>query len=200
MLKRVDLDDGLLQRFPHELSGGQAQRVAIARALIVRPDVLICDEAVASLDGSVRQGILALLAEEQRRSALSIIFISHDLDVVRQISHRVLVMYMGRIFESSESAALFSKPLHPYSRALIDCIPVPDPGVSPVEPPVKGEAPSMYKQPEGCVFHPRCRYRVERCETEVPQKEHIGDTLVACHRAGELDLRRDHQAAPTIDH
>jgi len=188
MLIRVDLEDGLLQRFPHELSGGQAQRVAIARALIVKPAVLICDEAVASLDGSVRQGILALLAEEQRRSALSIIFISHDLDVVRQISHRVLVMYMGQIFETAESATLFSRPRHPYSRALIDCIPVPDPSVLPVEPPVTGEAPSMFKQPEGCVFHPRCRYTIERCKNQAPRKERIGGTLVACHRAAELDL------------
>lgn len=188
MLKRVQLDAELLQRFPHELSGGQAQRVAIARALIARPAVLICDEAVASLDGLVRQGILTLLAEEQRRSALSIIFISHDLDVVRQISHRVLVMYMGQVFEAADCATFFSKPLHPYSRALIDCIPVPDPGVSPVEPPVSGEAPSMFKQPDGCVFHPRCRHMIKRCKTEAPRKERIGDTLVACHRAAELDL------------
>lgn len=188
ILKRVDLDDGLLQRFPHELSGGEAQRVAIARALIAKPAVLICDEAVASLDGSIRQGILALLAEEQRRFALSIIFISHDLDVVRQISHRVLVMYMGQILEAAESGTLFSRPRHPYSRALIDCIPVPDPGVSPAEPPVTGEAPSMFKQPDGCVFHPRCRYAIERCKTEAPQKERIGGTWVACHRAAELDL------------
>ncbi|NOX69063.1 MAG: dipeptide ABC transporter ATP-binding protein [Gammaproteobacteria bacterium] len=188
MLERVNLDDELLERLPHELSGGQAQRVAIARALIVRPALLICDEAVASLDGPVRQGILDLLAEEQRRSALSIIFISHDLNIVRQISHRVLVMYMGRIVETSVSRTLFSKPLHPYSRALIDCVPVPDPGVMPPAPPVTGEAPSVFARPDGCVFHPRCRYAVERCKTEMPHEECIGGTLVACHRAAELDL------------
>jgi len=189
MLQRVNLDDELLQRLPHELSGGQAQRVALARALIVKPALLICDEAVASLDGSVRQGILDLLAEEQRRSALSILFISHDLDIVRQISHRVLVMYMGRLVEMSASRTLFEKPLHPYSRALIDCVPVPDPDTPTPTPPVTGEAPSMIKPPTGCVFHPRCRYAIERCKAETPQEERIGDTRVACHRAAELDLR-----------
>jgi oligopeptide/dipeptide ABC transporter ATP-binding protein len=188
MLERVNLKSELLQRFPHELSGGQAQRVAIARALILKPAVLICDEAIASLDGSARQGILSVLAEEQRRSALSIIFISHDLDVVRQISHRVVVMYMGQVFEAADSSRLFSKPLHPYSRALIDCIPVPDPDVPPVEPPVIGEAPSMFNQPTGCVFHPRCRHAIERCESEVPQKKRIADAVVACHRAADLDM------------
>ena len=188
MLERVKLDEKLLSRFPHELSGGQAQRVAIARALILKPAVLICDEAVASLDGTVRQGILTLLAQEQRRTALSIIFISHDLNVVRQISHRVLVMYMGQVFESAASADLFAKPLHPYSRALIDCIPVPDPKVPPAKPPVFGEAPSMFKQPGGCVFHPRCQHAIDRCKTERPHKEHINGTVVACHRARELDL------------
>ncbi len=188
MLERVSLDKKLLRRFPHELSGGQAQRVAIARALIIKPAVLICDEAVASLDGAVRQGVLTLLAEEQRRTALSIIFISHDLNVVRQISHRVLVMYMGQIFEAADSADLFAKPLHPYSRALIDAIPVPDPNVPPTKPPVLGEAPSMIYPPSGCVFHPRCQHAQDRCRTQAPKKEHIAGAIVACHRASELDL------------
>lgn len=188
MLERVNLDSELLDRFPHELSGGQAQRVAIARALIIKPALLICDEAVTSLDGPVRQEVLALLAEEQRRTALSIIFISHDLDVVRQISHRVLVMYMGRVLEATDTAQLFSKPLHPYSRALIDCIAVPDPNQRPPQPPVSGEAPSMFKPPSGCVFHPRCQYATDRCKTEQPQKECLMGAEVACHRAAELDL------------
>jgi oligopeptide/dipeptide ABC transporter ATP-binding protein len=188
MLERVGLDEALLGRHPHELSGGQAQRVAIARALILKPAVLICDEAVASLDATVRQGILALLAEEQRRSALSIIFISHDLDVVRRISHRVLVMYMGRVVELAENAALFSRPRHPYTRALLDSVPVPDPSVPPAEPALAGEAPSIFDQPSGCVFHPRCRYAVERCAADAPGEEPVGDGTVACHRAAELDL------------
>ncbi len=188
MLRRVKLDRELLERFPHELSGGQAQRVAIARALIIKPSLLICDEAVASLDGPVRQEVLTLLAEEQRRTALSIIFISHDLDVVRQISHRVLVMYMGRVFEATSTAQLFSKPLHPYSRALIDCIAAPDPNQRPPEPPVLGEAPSLFKPPTGCVFHPRCHYAADRCKREAPPQERHMGTEVACHRAVELDL------------
>jgi len=188
MLGRVKLDRELLDRFPHELSGGQAQRAAIARALIIKPSLLICDEAVASLDGPVRQEVLALLAEEQRRTALSIIFISHDLDVVRQISHRVLVMYMGRVFEASNTTQLFAKPLHPYSRALIDCIAAPDPVQRPPDPPVQGEAPSLFKQPPGCVFHPRCHYAADLCRREAPPRARHTGAEVACHRATELDL------------
>lgn len=188
MFDAVGLDRALLERHPHELSGGQAQRVAIARALIIRPALLICDEAVASLDGSSRAGILRVLLEEQQRSGLSILFISHDLDIVRQISHRVFVMYMGRVFETASSEALFARPRHPYSRALIDCIPVPDPGVPPMDPPVIGEAPSMIRPPSGCVFHPRCRHAIDRCGKEVPFVSVVGRGRVACHRAEELDL------------
>jgi peptide/nickel transport system ATP-binding protein len=156
--------------------------------LIVKPAVLICDEAVASLDGPVRQEILALLVEEQKRTALSIIFISHDLEVVRQISHRVLVMYLGRIFEAADTAQLFARPRHPYSRALIDSIATPDPNRPAPEPAVLGETPSMFKQPAGCVFHPRCRHATERCAVDRPQTEIIAGAKVACHRAAELDL------------
>ena len=187
--ERVGLAPELLERFPHQLSGGQAQRVAIARALVLEPQVLICDEAVAALDSSVRRGILRLLAEEQRRSALSIIFIAHDLTVVRQISHRVLVMYMGHAFELAENAALFAQPRHPYTRALIDSTPVPDPRVPPAEPPVRGEASSMLQPPSGCVFHPRCSFAIARCAEEKPESRQVGHSRVACHRAGELDLR-----------
>jgi oligopeptide/dipeptide ABC transporter ATP-binding protein len=188
-LARVGLEADLLDRFPHQLSGGQAQRVAIARALILKPQVLICDEALASLDGSVRRGIVDLLVEEQRRSALAILFISHDLKVVRQIAHRVLVMYLGQTFELADRDALFSKPRHPYTRALIDSTPVADPEVPVAPPPVRGEPASLLRPPGGCVFHPRCAYAVARCSAEPPERRQLDGTEVACHRAGELDLR-----------
>ena len=152
-LQRVGLSRDFLGRFPHELSGGQAQRVAIARALILEPRVLVCDEAVAALDGTVREQVLELLREVQLETDLSIIFITHDLAVVRSISHRVLVMYMGRLVEVADNAVLFSSPQHPYTRALIDAVPVPDPVVAPKQAPLRGEVPSLLDPPAGCVFH-----------------------------------------------
>ena len=168
ILKKVDLDESYLRRFPHQLSGGQAQRVAIARALILEPRVLICDEAVAALDGSVRIQVLDLLKDAQRDAGLSVIFISHDLAVVRSISHRVAVMYLGQLVEVAETAQLFSSPRHPYTRALIDASPVPDPIVAPAAAPLKGEVPSLLTPPSGCVFHPRCVYAEEKCSLKCP--------------------------------
>lgn len=187
-LEQVGLDEGYLYRYPHELSGGQAQRVAIARALILGPRVLICDEAVAALDGSVREQVLALLRKAQVDTGLAIIFISHDLAVVRAISHRVLVMYMGRLVELSENASLFSHPRHPYTRALIDAVPVPNPVVPPKKAPLRGEVPSLLHPPSGCVFHPRCAYAKDICRTKLPTLRDVEGTRVACHRADEIDL------------
>jgi oligopeptide/dipeptide ABC transporter ATP-binding protein len=188
MLQRVGLDAELADRFPHELSGGQAQRVAIARALVLKPSVLICDEAVAALDGSVREGILELLRAEQEASGLSLIFITHDLATVRQISHRVLVMYLGRVCELSDTESLFMRPKHPYTKALLDAVPIADPDVGIVVMSEIGEAPSMMQPPPGCVFHPRCTYSVLRCGDDVPELEKFEKASVACHRAAELDL------------
>lgn len=191
ILDRVGLAAELGVRFPHELSGGQAQRVAIARALIASPRVLVCDEAVAALDGSTRQDILDLLQREQQRSQLSLLFISHDLGVVKQLSHRVIVMYMGRVCEIADSSALFTRPRHPYTRALIDSVPQPDPD-APVKPPeLRGEVTSLRHPPSGCVFHPRCRFVVDRCRVDVPEAVAIECALAACHRAAELDLHLD---------
>ncbi len=187
-LEQVGLDDRYLRRYPHELSGGQAQRVAIARALILGPKVLICDEAVAALDGSVREQVLQLLRKVQADTGLSVIFISHDLAVVRAISHRVLVMYMGRLVELADNAALFSRPRHPYTRALIDAVPVPDPVVAPKKAPLPGEVPSLLHPPPGCVFHPRCEHAKEVCATKLPTARDLNGTRVACHRAEEIDL------------
>jgi len=188
MLERVGLDASYGDRFPHQLSGGQAQRVAIARALILEPKVLICDEAVAALDGSAREKVLQLLQAIQVETGLSIIFISHDLAVVRSISHRVAVMYMGRLVEVADGDVLFESPKHPYTRALIDAIPVPDPRVAPKGAPLRGEVPSLLNPPSGCVFHPRCVYSEDECGNRRPTMREFGGSRVACHRAGEINL------------
>ncbi len=188
-MRRVGLDERLLDRFPHQLSGGQAQRVAIARALIVNPRVLVCDEAVAALDGSVQQQILDLLRREQRETGLAIVFISHDLAVVRSISHRVMVLYLGRLVELSDGAKLFARPRHPYTRALLDAVPVPDPIAPGGKLSVSGETPSIMRPPPGCAFHPRCRYAIEVCRAEVPAVRPVNGSRVACHRAEELELQ-----------
>lgn len=187
-LQKVGLEQKHLDRYPHQLSGGQAQRVAIARALILGPSVLVCDEAVAALDGSARAQVLELLRTVQKDSDLSIIFISHDLAVVRSISHRVLVMYMGHLVEYAECAKLFGSPRHPYTRALLDAVPVPDPVVAVKAAPIKGEVASLLTPPSGCVFHPRCGYAKEICRERVPVTRDINGSRVACHRADEIEL------------
>jgi oligopeptide/dipeptide ABC transporter ATP-binding protein len=188
MLTRVGLEAELAGRYPHELSGGQAQRVAIARSLILQPKVLICDEAVAALDGTVQHEILKLLLTEQANSGLSLIFITHDLAVVRQISHRVLVMYMGRLCEIAENEALFRRPRHPYTKAVLSSVPVIDPDASAVDVPLAGEAASALSPPTGCPFHPRCPHAIAVCNEKIPELAQCDSTLVACHRAADLDL------------
>ena len=186
MLDKVGLDETILTRYPHELSGGQAQRVAIARALILRPKVLVCDEAVAALDGSVRKQILELLLQVQRNSGLSILFITHDLAVVRSISHRVLVMYLGRLVELATSETLFSRAMHPYTRALLKAVPVPDPTAAGGYASLAGEVPSILTPPPGCAFHPRCAQVKNICTTTRPSTRDVEGVTVACHRAEEL--------------
>lgn len=188
ILGRVGLDESVLQRFAHQLSGGQAQRVAIARALILEPKVLICDEAVAALDGSAREKVLMLLRTIQAETGLSVVFISHDLAVVRSIGHRVAVMYLGRLVEVADNSALFQSPKHPYTRALIDAVPVPDPRVRPRAAPLRGEVPSLLNPPRGCVFHPRCEFAEARCRERQPQLQQMNGSKVACLRAGEVTL------------
>ena len=186
ILKKVGLNESHLHRFPHQLSGGQAQRVAIARALILEPKILMCDEAVAALDGAARQQVLELLRAVQSESGLSIIFISHDLAVVRSISHRVAVMYLGRLVEVADTEHLFSEPRHPYTRALLDASPVPDPLVPTHAAPLKGEVPSLVSPPSGCVFHPRCNFADGDCSARRPELREFGGARVACHHAENL--------------
>lgn len=186
ILEKVGLDETYLGRYPHQLSGGQAQRVAIARALILRPKVLVCDEAVAALDGSVRKQILELLMREQSETGLSILFITHDLAVARGISHRVLVMYLGRLVELASSEALFTQALHPYTAALLRAVPVPDPSAAGGYASLPGEVPSILSPPSGCAFHPRCAHSKSICTTTRPSTRQLGAAMVACHRAEEL--------------
>ena len=190
ILREVGLGQEFLQRYPHELSGGQAQRVAIARALVLRPKLLVCDEAVAALDGTVRLQILELLRQIQRDTGLSILFITHDLAVVRSISHRVIVMYLGRIVEVADNDALFSDAQHPYTRALLAAVPVPDPRRARLPKTLPGEIPSPLSPPEGCAFNPRCEHAQDNCRREAPRPAIVGRSKVACIRASDLAAAR----------
>ena len=181
MLEKVGLSADYLDRYPHQLSGGQAQRVAIARALMLKPEVLICDEAVAALDGTVREQILQLLRDVQAESGLAIIFISHDLSVVRAISHRVMVMYMGATVELADNESLFDAPKHPYTKALLQAVPVPDPQHPAGKATLQGETPSAITPPSGCAFHPRCPAAQQRCSAEKPEERTVNSTIVRCH-------------------
>ncbi|MDJ0700329.1 MAG: ABC transporter ATP-binding protein [Woeseiaceae bacterium] len=190
ILEQVGLGREFLRRYPHELSGGQAQRVAIARALVLRPKLLVCDEAVAALDGTVRVQILELLQQIQRETGLSILFITHDLSVVRSISHRVIVMYLGRIVEMADNDALFSDAQHPYTRALLAAVPVPDPRRARLPKTLPGEIPSPLSPPDGCVFNPRCEHARDDCRLETPRPAIVGRSKVACIRASDLAAER----------
>jgi peptide/nickel transport system ATP-binding protein len=188
LFKVVGLDPKHLQRYPHEFSGGQAQRIAIARALIGAPDLIVCDEPLSSLDVSIRSQISQLLKQLQRERQLSLLFISHDLSAVQVICDRVLVLYLGRVLEIADSTSLFAHGRHPYTRALIDSAPLPDPERARARRPavLEGEIPSPLCAPSGCVFRTRCALAIEHCAREVPQLRQVGTSLVACHRAEEV--------------
>ncbi|WP_439365984.1 ABC transporter ATP-binding protein [Bradyrhizobium sp. DASA03005] len=182
LLQRVGMRPEMMHRFPSELSGGQRQRLGIARALSLEPSLIIADEAVSALDVSVQAQILNLLQDLQQQMGIAFVFISHDLSVVEHIGHRVAVMYLGRIVELAPCEALFAKPVHPYTEALIAAAPVPDPTRVRSEVPVEGEVPSPINPPSGCAFHPRCPLAVERCRIETPPLVPMPDgRIVACH-------------------
>ena len=182
LFQRVGLRPAQMNNYPHQFSGGQRQRVSIARALALDPHFIVADEPVSALDVSIQAQVINLLMDLQREMGLSYLFISHNLAVVEHISHRVAVMYLGRIVEYADKAALFAKPLHPYTEALLAAVPLPDPALKRTKHRVEGDVPSPINPPSGCHFHPRCPYAEARCKTEAPVLRDVGmGRQVACH-------------------
>jgi oligopeptide transport system ATP-binding protein len=189
MMASTGLSPQMLNRYPHEFSGGQCQRIAIARAMILRPRLIVCDEPVSALDVSIQAQIVNLLMRLQREFGLSLLFISHDLSVVRHISHRILVLYFGRMMELADRDSLYLAPKHPYTKALISAVPIPDPRLERHKRRIvlTGELPSPLDPPSGCVFRTRCPLAIDRCARDVPRIEEIAPGhQVACHRWREV--------------
>lgn len=184
MMERVGLLPNQINRYPHEFSGGQCQRIGIARALILKPKLLICDEPVSALDVSIQAQIINLLMELQQEMGLSMLFIAHDLSIVKHISHRIMVMYLGKVVETADRDSLYKHPRHPYTRALINAIPIPDPEIERNKRVIhlEGDLPSPLNPPTGCTFHTRCPKATSRCRELAPRMEELDNNhWVACH-------------------
>jgi oligopeptide transport system ATP-binding protein len=184
-LKLVDLEPRMADRYPHEFSGGQRQRIGIARALAARPSFVVCDEPVSALDVSIQTQVISLLMRLREELNLTYLFIAHDLSVVRHISDRVAVMYLGKIMEVTDSDELYDNPLNPYTQALLSAVPIPDPVVDRQRKRIllSGDVPSPINPPSGCNFHPRCQRAIDACKEQTPELREISkDHWVACHR------------------
>ncbi len=187
LLRTVGLKPDHIRRYPHEFSGGQRQRISIARTLALDPKFIICDEPISALDVSIQAQIINLLEQIQRELDISYLFIAHDLSMVKHISHRIAVMYLGQIVELGESHEVYTNPMHPYSQALLSAVPVPDPvkGKEKERIMLQGELPSPIDPPSGCPFRTRCPYAMERCAGERPQMKMYGSRQVACFKVEE---------------
>ena len=182
LFRKVGLLSDQMENYPHEFSGGQRQRLGIARALSLNPEIIICDEPVSALDVSIQAQIINLLMNLQKEFDISLIFVSHDLAVVKHISHRVAVMYLGRIVETAEKSQLFAKPEHPYTQSLLDAVPVADPRKRSKKTILEGDVPSPIERPTGCHFHLRCPKASQVCQEISPKLEEKSDGhLIACH-------------------
>ena len=189
LLEMVGLNKEHALRFPHEFSGGQRQRIGIARALAIEPEFIVCDEPISALDVSIQAQVVNLLIKLQKELGLTYLFIAHDLSMVKHISDRVGVMYLGNMVEFADSDELYSKPLHPYTKALMSAIPIPDPNAEKEKKriPIEGEIPSPINPKPGCRFAARCKYATEACKQTTPQLEEITPGhFVACHRVREI--------------
>lgn len=190
LLEAVGLKPEHMRRYPHEFSGGQRQRIGVARALALDPQLIICDEPVSALDVSIQAQVLNLLEDLQDQFGLTYLFVAHDLSVVKHISERVAVMYLGKVVELGETETLFTTPLHPYTEALLSAVPVPDPDYESERIILQGDVPSPVNPPKGCRFHPRCSYAKDICSQETPEFVNLGgEHYAACHFARELTLR-----------
>jgi oligopeptide transport system ATP-binding protein len=190
LMEVVGLDASYAQRFPHEFSGGQRQRIGIARALAVNPEFIVCDEPVSALDVSIQAQVINMFDELQDKLGLTYLFIAHDLLVVRHISDRIAVMYLGKMVELADAKEIYDHPLHPYSQSLISAVPVPDPNIARANKRIvlKGDIPSPLKAPSGCPFRTRCQYACDKCAESMPEfKEVSAGHFVACHRTAEIN-------------